>query len=188
MSRAIFLDRDGVINNSIVQEGVPYAPIHLEDFKILPGVLEALLIIKKLNFKIIVVTNQPDIKTGKQKIETLNEMHNIILANLPIDKIMMCCHIDSDECSCRKPRIGMLTESAKFFDINLQESWMVGDRWRDILAGQSAGCQCFFIDFNYSERKPNMPYIKGSSLLDFANMLSTIESDQQGNIEYPNLS
>jgi D-glycero-D-manno-heptose 1,7-bisphosphate phosphatase len=171
MARAIFLDRDGVINSAIVRKGVPYAPINLEEFVILPGVLDALVILKKLHFKLIVVTNQPDIKTGMQKIDTLNKMHQIIYDSLPIDKIMTCFHTDDDKCYCRKPKPGMLIDSAKMFQVNLKDSWMVGDRWRDIFAGQAAGCSCCYIDYNYKETKPKMPYLRQPSLIEFAKWL-----------------
>ena len=165
---AIFLDRDGVINRSLVRNGIPYAPIDLKDFEILPGVLDGLVLLKKSGYKLIVVTNQPDIKTGKQNIATLNKMHQIILNELPIDRIMICMHTDADRCNCRKPLPGLIHEAATLLQINLKKSWMVGDRWRDILAGQSAGCKCFFINHSYNERQPDGFYIEGKSLFEFA--------------------
>ncbi|NCX93930.1 MAG: HAD family hydrolase [Gammaproteobacteria bacterium] len=158
MRRAVFLDRDGVINRSLVKDGRPYAPIALIDFEILPGVVEALLQLRQAGYLNIVVTNQPDVKTGKQSTEVLRLMHARLVSELALDDIQVCPHSDEDGCSCRKPGPGMLIEAAGRHQIRLSESWMIGDRWRDIAAGQAAGCRCFFVDHGYAERQPEQPF------------------------------
>ena len=156
--RAVFLDRDGVINKSLTRGGRPYAPTTLADFEILPGVGEALLKLRRAGYLNIVVTNQPDIKTGKQSAEVLQLMHRRLVKELALDDIQVCPHTDEDECSCRKPHPGMLVGAAKRLQIDLGASWMIGDRWRDIAAGQAAGCRCCFVDHGYVERQPEQPF------------------------------
>jgi D-glycero-D-manno-heptose 1,7-bisphosphate phosphatase len=162
--RAVFLDRDGVINRSLTRGGRPYAPTTLADFEILPGVAEALLTLRRAGYLNIVVTNQPDIKTGKQSIELLQLMHERMLKELALDDIQYCPHIDEDKCTCRKPHPGMLLDAAERLQIDLSASWMIGDRWRDIAAGQAAGCHCCFIDHGYVERQPEQPFSRAASL------------------------
>ncbi len=162
--RAVFLDRDGVINKSLNIDGRPYAPTHLTDFEILPGVADALLNLRRAGYLNIVVTNQPDIKTGILSSEVLKLMHLCLLNDLAIDDIKVCPHTDEDRCSCRKPLPGMLFDAAESFHIRLSESWMIGDRWRDITAGQAAGCRCFFVDYGYIERQPEQPFNSVASL------------------------
>ncbi|MBI4969613.1 MAG: HAD-IIIA family hydrolase [Rhodospirillales bacterium] len=156
--RAVFLDRDGVINRAVVRQGKPYPPDRLDDLAILPGVPEALDRLRAGGFLNIVVTNQPDLATGKQGRDIVDAMHRRLAASLVIDDIRLCPHTDEHGCACRKPKPGMLQDAARQWNIDLAGSFMVGDRWRDIAAGQAAGCACFFIDFGYDEKRPEPPY------------------------------
>ena len=172
MNRALFLDRDGVINKSIVVGGKPFAPTVLKDFHILPGVIEALLQLKNAGFKTVVVTNQPDLSTGKQTWNSLNAIHAFLIEKCPIDIIKVCAHISNDNCDCRKPKPGMLLEASRFLNIDLSQSYMIGDRWGDIEAGQRAGCKkTFFIDYGYDEKTPHGDFIKVKSLSDCVSIL-----------------
>ena len=164
LRRAVFLDRDGVINKSLIRNGRPYAPTALTDFEILPGVAGALLKLRRAGYLNIVVTNQPDIKTGKQSPEILQLMHERLAKELALDDIQCCPHTDEDQCTCRKPHPGMLLGAAERLQIDLSASWMIGDRWRDIAAGQAAGCHCCFIDHGYVERQPEPPFSRAASL------------------------
>lgn len=165
MRRAVFLDRDGVINRSLVRNGKPYAPTQVAEFELLPGVAAALSRLRQHGFLNIVVTNQPDIATGKQRREDLDALHRHLQAELAIDAIRVCCHVDADDCACRKPRPGLLLDAAREFNIDLGASFMVGDRWRDVAAGQRAGCKiCFFIDYGYAEKGPEQPFTVVKSL------------------------
>jgi len=166
MRRAIFLDRDGVINRAIVRDGKPYPPSTLEQLEILPGVLEALEKLHAANYLLIVVTNQPDVARGTAKKEVIEQMNGILSSQLPIDKFLTCYHDSGDGCNCRKPLPGSLIKAAKEYQIDLSKSFMVGDRWRDIEAGHSAGCKTFFINYRYSEQKPDAPDFIVSSLLE----------------------
>jgi len=162
--RAVFLDRDGVVNRSIVRDGKPYPPNSVGEMEILAGVPDALTSLRKAGFLNIVVTNQPDIATGKQKAEVVEAMHQRLRNELALDDIKVCRHRDADGCDCRKPKPGMLLQAAREFDIDLERSFMVGDRWRDVAAGQAAGCISFFIDYGYREKRPKPPYAEVKSL------------------------
>ncbi len=164
MRRAVFLDRDGVINRAVVRDGKPYPPATLEAFELLPGVPEAVAALRAAGFLVIVATNQPDLATGKQRPEVVQAMHDRLRRELAVDDIRMCVHVDADGCICRKPRPGMLTEAARDWAITLADSVMVGDRWRDIEAGRAAGCRTVFLDYGYAEKRPESPDVILSSL------------------------
>jgi D-glycero-D-manno-heptose 1,7-bisphosphate phosphatase len=155
--RAVFLDRDGVLNESVVRDGKPYPPATPADLRIIPGTREALARLKEQGFLLIVVTNQPDVSRGTQSESAVQEMHQSLRRELPLDDVWTCFHDDSDQCDCRKPRPGMLTRSAAQYGIDLQQSYMIGDRWRDVDAGANAGCSTIWIDRGYSERPPSAP-------------------------------
>jgi len=171
MKRAVFLDRDGVVNKAFVLAGVPTPPRTLEDIEILPGVKDSIASLYKQNFEIVIVTNQPDTARGLITRESVNEINNFLRHSLGVDHIYTCFHDDSDKCFCRKPSPGLILEAAKELSIDLSRSSMVGDRWRDIAAGQSAGCECYFIDYKYVEKSPPLPFTRVSSLLEATRMI-----------------
>ena len=151
--RAVFLDRDGVLNRASVRDGRPYPPATLEEFEILPGVPEALKRLHDAGFLLIGATNQPDVTRGRQVPEVVEAMHEQLLRQLPITAIFVC-YDDDDDCPRRKPNPGLLIEAARTHAIDLEASFMVGDRWRDVEAGRRAGCKTIFIDLGYAERQP----------------------------------
>ena len=132
--------------------------------KVLAGVPGALSSLRQAGFLNIVVTNQPDVATGRIKLETVEAMHQRLKQDLALDDIKVCYHGDADGCDCRKPKPGMLLQAAREFGIDLKRSFMVGDRWRDVAAGQAAGCANFFVDYAYHEKRPEPPYIAVKSL------------------------
>jgi D-glycero-D-manno-heptose 1,7-bisphosphate phosphatase len=152
--RAVFLDRDGVLNRAMVRNGRPYPPDTLESFEILPGVPEALGRLHNAGFLLIGATNQPDVARGTQRREVVEAMNARLLGELPITAILVC-YEDGDDCPRRKPNPGLLTEAAEAYTIDLAASFMVGDRWRDVEAGRRAGCRTVFIDLAYAEPRPN---------------------------------
>ena len=171
-ARAVFLDRDGVINRSVIRDGKPFAPSKLEDLQILPGVPQSLQDLKRQGYKLLVVTNQPDVSRGTQSPQTIHAMHQTLMAQLPLDDILVCPHTDADNCDCRKPRPGMLLEAAHRHNIDLGNSFMIGDRWRDIEAGYNAGCRTILIDYGYSERPPDRePDLRVTSLREAADWI-----------------
>ena len=151
MVKAVFLDRDGVINANLERDGKPVAPTTLAEFRILPGVVEAARRLKDAGFLLIVVTNQPDVRNGLTPQATMEAMHAEIRKLLPVDDFMICLHTDADQCACRKPKPGLLLQAAAKHGIDLAASTIVGDRWRDILAGQAAGCRTIFVDRGYAQ-------------------------------------
>jgi len=169
--RAVFLDRDGVINRAIVRDGKPYPPDGPDDLEILPGVQEALERLKSAGFLLIVVSNQPDVARGKTTREDVDKINALLGKTLPIDQFRMCFHDGPDGCGCRKPLPGMLIDAAKDFGIDLAGSVMVGDRWRDMEAGANAGCRTFFIDYGYDEKKPDHFDCKVKSLSEACEMI-----------------
>src|SRR3990172_6964226 len=110
--RAVFLDRDGVINRTIVRNGRPHPPSNLSELEILPGVPEALMRLRAAGFRLIVVTNQPDVARGMQTRETVEAIHAALKAQLALDEVRVCYHDDSDHCFCRKPAPGLLLDAA----------------------------------------------------------------------------
>ena len=171
MRKAVFLDRDGVINHSTLSEGFPRPPKEIEDVFILDGVIEAVDMLKLHNFLPIVITNQPDVSRGlitRQKVEQIN---GYIRSVTGINHFFTCYHDDSDLCGCRKPAPGLILRAIEELGLDISESFMVGDRWRDIEAGQAAGCRTFFIDYSYPEKQPTKPFIKVSSLIEAAEVI-----------------
>ena len=143
--RAIFLDRDGVINRAFIRDGRSYSPASLDDFAILPGVPEALTALHHANFRLIIVTNQPDVGNGLQPLEVVEAMHRQLRRALPLDQIKVCYHTDADGCACRKPKPGLLLDAAREWQLDLSQCVMIGDRWRDIEAGKAAGCKTILV-------------------------------------------
>ena len=164
--RAVFLDRDGVINRPVVRDGRPYPPARMEELEVLPGVPEALERLHDAGFRLVVVTNQPDVARGTQRRDVIDAMHARLASALPIDEFRVCEHDDRDRCVCRKPKAGLLEAAARDARLSLAASFMVGDRWRDVEAGRRAGCTTIFIDWGYDERRPEHPDITVRSLPD----------------------
>lgn len=170
--RAVFLDRDGVINRAIVRGGKPYPPERLEDLEVLEGVAEALARLKAAGFALVVVTNQPDVARGRQTRATVEAMHERLASLLPIDEFRVCWHDDADGCECRKPKPGLITRPPTF---DLRRSVVVGDRWRDVEAGRRAGCGAtILVDYGYDEGPSMTPDVRVRSLAHAADwILST---------------
>ena len=168
MRRAVFLDRDGVINRAVVRDGKPYPPATLSAVEILPGVREAMLALHQQGFMIVVVTNQPDVARGKTPREQVEAINAFLQKELPIDDFRTCFHDSGDGCHCRKPLPGALLDAAKVHTIDLGASYMVGDRWRDTEAGAKAGCTTILVDYNYSEKRPEMVDFRVTSLTEAA--------------------
>ncbi len=173
LKRAVFLDRDGVINRALTRDGKPYPPSSLAEFEILPGVPEACAQLKQAGFLLVVVTNQPDVGRGTTKQETVEAIHDHMRRALPIDRVEVCYHPGkgASECDCRKPKPGMLLRAARELGIDLARSFMVGDRWRDIDAGHAAGVATILIDYGYAEAIRQPPQHRVHSLREAATLV-----------------
>ena len=168
--RAVFLDRDGVLNAAVVRDGRPYPPVSAVDLQVLPGVPEACQVLRDAGFLLIMVTNQPDIARGTVSEDIVTSINDRLQRELSLDGVSMCPH-DGDGCDCRKPKPGLLLEAADRLGIDLGASYMVGDRWRDTEAGQNAGCSAVFIDYGYREQRPKQPYHRVTSLREAASWI-----------------
>lgn len=177
-ARAVFLDRDGVLNRASVLDGRPYPPPDVEHLEILPGVAAALADLKARGYRLIVVTNQPDVARGTLQVADVERIHAQLAEQLPIDEFCSCFHDSADGCTCRKPKPGMLLDAARRWSIDLAQSYMVGDRWRDVDAGNAAGCRAFLIDYGYDERRPAGPFRRVHSLREAADAI--IADEHQG--------
>ncbi len=148
---AVFLDRDGVLNRPLIIEGKPYAPRHMKDFRLLPGVAAAATRLRAAGFVTVVVTNQPDI--GNRLVDPVDvaAMNARLRQRVAIDDLRMCPHRREDLCACRKPKPGMLLAAADELGLDLQRSYMVGDRGGDIVAGLAAKCYTILVHRPYKE-------------------------------------
>lgn len=152
-NKAIFLDRDGVINQSVIKDGKPYPPATIHELKWVEGIDEGLRLLKDAGFLLFVVTNQPDVARGTTLQSTIDEIHQHMMKVLPLDEVFCCFHDDKDNCNCRKPKPGMILQAAQKWNVDVENSFLVGDRWRDIEAGKTAGIKTILIDYNYNEKK-----------------------------------
>lgn len=171
MQGAIFLDRDGVLIRSQIINGKPYPAPSLADVQILPYVAEALSLFKEHELLLIVVTNQPDVATGKTPKRVVIEINNFLLTKLALDDIYTCFHHDADHCLCRKPLPGLINSATEKYNIDLSKSFMIGDRWRDIEAGVNAGVKTIFIDYGYQEKQPIQMDYSVNDLMEAANII-----------------
>jgi D-glycero-D-manno-heptose 1,7-bisphosphate phosphatase len=164
---AVFLDRDGVLNEAIVRDGVPTPPRDLSEFRLLPGVQDACAALKKCGFTLVVITNQPDIARGTQTHAEVDLIHDRLRRLVPVDEICVCLHDDADDCSCRKPRPGMLLDAASRLGLDLARSASVGDRWRDVEAANRAGVVAIYVKRGYDrtlEPEPAGAYVTVADL------------------------
>lgn len=168
---AVFLDRDGVINANLERDGKPVAPTSLDEFRLLPGVEDAVRRLKRAGYLVIVCTNQPDVPNGLTSRATVEAMHDLVRARLDVDDIKVCFHTDADRCACRKPKPGMILTAAKEHSIDLPRSYVVGDRWRDVVAGHAAGCLTIFVEYGYAQEGPNEPDHVVASLAEAASLI-----------------
>jgi|TARA_B100002003_G_scaffold121440_1_gene112113 D-glycero-D-manno-heptose 1,7-bisphosphate phosphatase len=171
MKKAAFLDRDGVINRAIIKDGKPLSPNTLNELEILPGVIQSITKLKKLNFVCLVVTNQPNVSRKKIDKNSVIQMNNFLKNEIPLDDFFVCYHDDKDNCDCRKPKPGLLLKAGKKWDVDFKKSFMIGDRWRDIEAGKNVGCKTIFLDYKYSETKPKNPSFVSDTLLNAVHII-----------------
>jgi D-glycero-D-manno-heptose 1,7-bisphosphate phosphatase len=155
MRPAVFLDRDGTLNRQVIRDGLPFSPATVEEFELFPEVPAACAQLAAAGFTLVVATNQPDVGRGLQPLAVVEAMHAKLRQLVPqIARIEVCYAPGRGEMPPdprRKPEPGMLLDAAAAFGLDLQRSWMVGDRWRDVDCGKRAGVRTVFIDFGYAE-------------------------------------
>jgi len=173
--RAVFLDRDGVLNRAVVRDGHPFPPSGVEAFELHDDVIAGCARLKAANFLLVVITNQPDVGRGRQNRETVEAMHLKMQSALPsLDRIEICYHAGKrygDPCDCRKPRPGLILRAAAELKIDLAASYVIGDRWRDVDCAHAAGCRAIFIQRDYEERLRELPHFTVQNFNDAVNAL-----------------
>lgn len=169
--RAVFLDRDGVLNAPLTRGGVPRPPRSQSELVVLPGVDEACASLRAAGWLLIMTTNQPEIARGTLSRHSVDSINSRLRGRLRLDDVMVCPHDDDDCCPCRKPGDGMLREAAARWALDLGASYMVGDRWRDVEAGRRAGCVTIHVDLHHHERPPDAPDFVVSSLPEAAEVI-----------------
>jgi D-glycero-D-manno-heptose 1,7-bisphosphate phosphatase len=171
--RAVFLDRDGVLNGAVLRAGRPHPPEALS-VEILPGVPQACRDLAGAGLLLIGATNQPDVARGTLLREDVLRVNRLLLGRLPLQEIRTCFHDDADGCSCRKPKPGLLLDAAREHGVDLGRSFMVGDRWSDVAAGAAAGCSTVLIETPYSERARCAPDHEAADLPEAARTILSL--------------
>lgn len=171
--RAVFFDRDGVLNQAIIRNAKPYPPAHLAEVIIPEDANAALNALKSAGFLLIGATNQPDVARGTASKQTVETINHYLLTQLPLNEIRVCFHDSKDQCLCRKPLPGLLTQAAVAHHIDLARSVMIGDRWKDIDAGKGAGCKTIWLKQSYDEQTPEAPDFIAHSLTESAKWILT---------------
>jgi D-glycero-D-manno-heptose 1,7-bisphosphate phosphatase len=180
MRLAVFLDRDGVLNRTMVRAGVPHPPASAAEVDVLEGVPEALALLVRHGLLLIGATNQPDVARGAQTRAAVERINQRLLEQLPLAAIYTCYHDTADGCDCRKPRPGLLLRAGAAYQIDLGRSFMVGDRWSDVVAGQAAGCRTFLLDVPYNQRQRCAPDFIAANLLDAAQRIVRLLDSRRG--------
>lgn len=153
-SKAVILDRDGVINEAFLQNGNPIPPRSLDELRIILGVSEAIHLLKSHGFIVLCLTNQPDVSRGTMTREGVEEINKHLAEELQIQEIFVCFHDDSDGCECRKPKPGGIEYFLAKYNLARSYTYMIGDRWKDIEAGRAAGVNTVYIARDYAEKAP----------------------------------
>jgi len=150
LNRTVFFDRDGVLNELIKRDGGFYSPQSFDQFKIYETAKFVINELKQRGFLSIVISNQPDIARGYLKQIELNKMTKILYDELLIDDVFYCTHDDSDGCNCRKPKPGLLIQAVEKWNIDLQNSYMVGDTWKDAEAAKNVKVDFMLLNRDYN--------------------------------------
>jgi D-glycero-D-manno-heptose 1,7-bisphosphate phosphatase len=178
LRRAVFLDRDGVLNRPVVRNGLPRPPFRVEEFELYEDVADGCARLKAANFLLVVITNQPDVGRAQLAREAVQAIHLRMQSTLPfLDRIEVCYHAGErygQRCDCRKPRPGMLLRAAAELKIDLGASYVIGDRWRDIDCARAAGCRAIFIQRGYQEGLREPPDF---TVLNFSDAVSALLRD-----------
>ena len=148
--RAVFFDRDGVVNKVVLRDGKPFSPRTLEEFVLTEGVRETVSILRRKGYKAILISNQPEVARGRITRDTLDQMMQRVNGEVALDDIFICLHDDDDHCVCRKPKPGMILEASRKWKIDLRASYVIGDTWKDMEAGKAAGCKTILLDAVYN--------------------------------------
>lgn len=159
LKRAVFFDRDGVLNDAIVRDGKPYPPASVGELRIEPAAAQAIEMLRSLGFATIAITNQPDVARGTQDRQTVERINAEVQSATGIDAVYTCYHDDRDACDCRKPKPGLILRACREVGLDASGSYLIGDRMKDIEAARAARCSPVFIDRSYAETVEPAPGI-----------------------------
>ncbi len=148
---AVFFDRDGVLNEATVRDGVPRPPQSLDELRVISSARDAVAAVRAAGFVPVIVTNQPDVARSTQRIAVVEALNEAVTRAVGIEATYVCVHDDTDGCDCRKPKPGLLLRAARDHGLSLSESYLIGDRQKDMVCGRAAGCTTVFIDRGYDE-------------------------------------
>ena len=185
---AVFLDRDGVLNEAVVRDGRPFPPQSPDEVVVVAGMAEACGRLREHGFVVVVVTNQPDVARGRQSANGVAAINSVLRHEVDFDAIYVCPHDNEDRCMCRKPKPGMLLAAAEDLSLDLEHSFMVGDRWTDIAAGQEAGCVSVYVNNGYQEQQPDAPdHVVGDPVAALDWILMTMQPEEGGSVQTTSL-
>ena len=179
MKRALFLDRDGILDELVYYEssGEWEAPRRAADLRMIEGIRAPLARFVDAGWLLFIITNQPSAAKGKTSLEELREVNDAVVAALgvPVTRSYQCFHHPADRCECRKPSPFFLREAARDYGIDLAQSWMVGDQDSDLACGRAAGCKVALIEHHGSEHKRGTidPDLRVNDLAGLANVILT---------------
>jgi len=159
-NKAVFFDRDGVLNHLVKRDGSFYSPQKFEDFHIIDDAIEIVDSVHKMGYLAIVISNQPDISRGKQKQSELDKMTQLLNDKTNIDDIFYCTHDNSNRCNCRKPAPGLFIAAQKKYNINFNESFMIGDTWKDVEAAKNVSISMILFDRTYNQNLEDVIRVK----------------------------
>ena len=156
MTKAVFFDRDGVLNELVQRDRGFYSPRSFDQFIIDDSANFVISKLRKKGFLSIVVSNQPDIARGNIKKSVLDKMTEVLINKLMVDDVFYCTHDDSDLCNCRKPAPGLFIQAAEKWEIDLKKSYMIGDTWKDTEAANNANVNSLLLvkdsDINFNSQ------------------------------------
>lgn len=149
-SGAVFLDRDGVLNEVVERDGRPGSPREPSEFRLVDDI-DVVRRLRGAGYRVFVITNQPDLARGLMTRRSFDAMMETIVARVPVDEYAVCPHDDGEGCNCRKPLPGMIHDLAQRWQVDPSRSWVIGDMWRDVEAARSAGCTSILIRRAYND-------------------------------------
>ena len=139
MKSAVFIDRDGVLNEVRVERQQPVSPVTLEDFRVNRDAIPLLKKLKAAGLLLMATTNQPGLSRGYQSRRELDRMHELLRVTFALDDLFVCPHDETDACSCRRPKPGLLVEAGFKWRLNLDHSFVISDKWQDAEAARAVG-------------------------------------------------
>ncbi len=150
MRKAVFIERDAILNEVRNGPKQQISPLTMEEFKVSQAAAPGLCKLKAAGFILIATTNQPGLSRGYQSRRDLDRMHELLRRTFPLDDILVCPHDESDHCPCRKPRPGLLIEAAFKWHLNIDQSYVISDKWQDSEAARTAGCTSLLVQSPYN--------------------------------------